>query len=391
MSILKYDEPKIRNQIYIIGNGFDLAHGLETSYNHFILNSFKEQLITCCNNKKLNQKSNKYLYEDELFSYSISKFYTAVFLKKINDPKIDNIAHEELSNLFQIKPKSNFAKNLYKSSIDRWVDIEDLFYKELKTILKHEYSGSDVATKTKIVKSLNSQLEYLKNKLENYLYDHQKKSSLTHKIHPDFFTSHLIERHNGDLIDPHLYFLNFNYTKTINKYLTSVFNNISIKINNIHGELLNKNNPIIFGFGDEKDKNYQELEDLNVDEVFANIKSFDYFLSKNYKDLIALIDSYDYDVTILGHSCGLSDRTMLSTIFEHKNCKSIRICYYQSILDTEDKGDFINKTYSISRLFDDKEDFRKKVSTFNKNDRIPQFDDAEKRRFLSQSQNANKK
>ncbi len=30
------------NDLLIIGNGFDLAHGLETSYNHFIENLINE-------------------------------------------------------------------------------------------------------------------------------------------------------------------------------------------------------------------------------------------------------------------------------------------------------------------------------------------------------------
>ncbi|MBK7692344.1 MAG: hypothetical protein IPJ31_14990 [Bacteroidetes bacterium] len=30
------------NRLVIIGNGFDLAHGMETSYQHFIWNFIKE-------------------------------------------------------------------------------------------------------------------------------------------------------------------------------------------------------------------------------------------------------------------------------------------------------------------------------------------------------------
>lgn len=32
------------NDLYLIGNGFDLAHGLKTSYNHFLLWYLKDSL-----------------------------------------------------------------------------------------------------------------------------------------------------------------------------------------------------------------------------------------------------------------------------------------------------------------------------------------------------------
>lgn len=47
------------NQIIIIGNGFDLAHGLKTSYSHFLLWYFNQAISTF-------NKKNK--YEDALIS-----------------------------------------------------------------------------------------------------------------------------------------------------------------------------------------------------------------------------------------------------------------------------------------------------------------------------------
>lgn len=67
----------------------------------------------------------------------------------------------------------------------------------------------------------------------------------------------------------------------------------------------------------------------------------------------------------MGHSCGLSDRTMLKEIFEHKNCKSILIHYHKWGSDTHE-NDYVNKTYEISRHFTDKGMMRKKVVSFEK-------------------------
>jgi hypothetical protein len=32
-----------------------------------------------------------------------------------------------------------------------------------------------------------------------------------------------------------------------------------------------------------------------------------------------------FQVLIMGHSCGLSDRTLLNIVFEHNNCRSIKV------------------------------------------------------------------
>ncbi|MCX8601126.1 MULTISPECIES: AbiH family protein [unclassified Gilliamella] len=48
-------------------------------------------------------------------------------------------------------------------------------------------------------------------------------------------------------------FLNFNYTNTIEQYLSP---EIKAKHLQIHGKLGNLDNPIVFGYGDELDNSY---------------------------------------------------------------------------------------------------------------------------------------
>ncbi len=73
----------------------------------------------------------------------------------------------------------------------------------------------------------------------------------------------------------------------------------------------------------------------------------------------------------MGHSCGLSDRVLLSTIFEHDNCKKIRICFYG---DPQGQNDYTSKTYQISRHFNNKALMRERIIPFNPYDRIPQIE-----------------
>lgn len=103
------------------------------------------------------------------------------------------------------------------------------------------------------------------------------------------------------------------------------------KIIHIHGELNKENNPIIFGYGDESADDYKKIEKLNDNEYLKNVKSINYLQTDNYKKMLGFINSDYYQVFILGHSCGSSDKTLLNTLFEYKNCVSIKPFYYKNL------------------------------------------------------------
>ena len=60
----------------------------------------------------------------------------------------------------------------------------------------------------------------------------------------------------------------------------------------------------------------------------------------------------------MGHSCGNSDRTLMNTLFEHKNCASIKPFYYQN-KDSEDN--YLDIVQNISRNFTDMKLMRDRV------------------------------
>ena len=123
------------------------------------------------------------------------------------------------------------------------------------------------------------------------------------------------------------------------------------------------------GFGDELDKRYLEFEDEKNNELFKHIKSFEYLKTKNYYLLTRFIKAKDFQVNIYGHPCGLSDRTMLNQIFEHENCKSIKIYYHKK---ADGSNDYTEKTHEISRHFKDKGLMRKKIVPFDLSQEMPQ-------------------
>lgn len=128
-------------------------------------------------------------------------------------------------------------------------------------------------------------------------------------------------------------------------------------INHIHGTLQDHAS-IIFGYGDELDDRYTELVKLNNNDFLHNIKSIKYLETDNYRKMLAFIDSAPYQVYIMGHSCGNSDRTLLNTLFEHKNCLSIKPFYYVK----EDGSDnYLEMVQNISRNFTDMKLMRDRV------------------------------
>jgi hypothetical protein len=287
--------------------------------------------------------------------------------------------------------KNYFFKLINVNSIKNWVDIENLYYDNLKERAKGELQHKNYCW---AIKQLNRDFEEIKILFEKYLkekvinkfnFDSFGRDDFT-KFYNIFFPSlldHKFIRLNeifsdddrkyidklikdGKEKDLKLYFLCFNYTPTLLKYCSSLKNaNINIYLNFIHGEIDNKDeNKINFGFGDEMDEDYKLIENINNNEYLKFFKSFQYLQNSNYKNLLDFIDNDKFEVLIMGHACGLSDRTLLNTVFEHINCSLIRVFYYQwEDKHTKELNDnYIELTQNISRHFDDKKIMRKRIA-----------------------------
>lgn len=113
------------NRLIIIGNGFDLAHGLPTSYRDFI----DDYYINAA-----NVFFEKGQYNDELLSIEYKS--NTIFTIK---PNLKNI--DEIFKFFT--EKSIYVKLVYHNALFEnliefinWVDIANEYYKKLKKIIK---------------------------------------------------------------------------------------------------------------------------------------------------------------------------------------------------------------------------------------------------------------
>jgi hypothetical protein len=376
------------NRLVIIGNGFDLAHGLPTSYKHFIDDYWKNVLVELYNN---------HTYSDILFKSNISRVGNNPQARmdwqtSVSDFVTLNKFISKYKNYCTLEFTNSFFLNISNQiNIEKWVDIENLYYNQLKIITKLGSLKSNEKKEQVIL--LNNEFEQIKNLLDKYLKEKVlgkynlglfqdsngdifkflnilKPISVSNEL--DLFKEFPKNDHNEleKLRDEEkfktnnekiLFVLNFNYTPTVLRYLISQktnenFTKIHIPIHGTLGD--EKHNKINFGFGDEMDDDYKLIENIDDNEYLRNFKSFQYLQNSNYKRLLDFIDSEKFQVLIMGHSCGLSDRTLLNTVFEHNNCRSIKVFYHQRNNGSDDYTEIIQ---NISRHFNKKKLMREKI------------------------------
>lgn len=322
------------NKLIIIGNGFDLAHGLPTSYKDF-MNWYFEQW------RERLMKSHKLMESDEFCEFitnSISLKYMYMHYYKENQSyyngldffyHIPDINKEIISSLLN--------KILDSIETKGWVDIENDYYELLCSYAKER--------KTEEVKILNRHLSFLKGKLVEYLKSIDKMrnhdGNIMHEILIPIEKREIAvhAREYCDNLDVEgIMLLDFNYTTTTSLYRDDK------DIIHIHGELANEDN-VIFGYGDEMDDRLKDIMRLNDNEYLTNIKSVRYCETNSYKRMLAFMESGYFQVCIMGHSCGISDRTLLNTIFEHKKCVSIKPHYRRDSNGNENYSDIIRNIY----------------------------------------------
>ena len=358
------------NKLVIIGNGFDLAHGLKTSYKDFLLWEINEAFRTYKDHKIIKSplftiESEDYIYNhknpSEPFIFKSIDEFTAFLKENVIDKKLMKVVYPY-----------QFIKNLFGLVKNNWVDIEREYFRELVKV--HSLDSIGLDSQTKLLTNLNDSVELIKIELEKYLFSKfvgipEKINEINNIINNDIYKGRLKSQCSTIL-------LNFNYTKTINLYLNDYLRGENVDVVNIHGQLKEKENPIIFGYGDESNDYYEKIEKLNQNEYLKHMKSFAYLQTANYRNLFEFLDKGDFEVYVIGHSLGLSDRLLFNHIFEHEKFKKVQLYFYEYENEEGDvENDFFQKTQELSRHFrkDAKHKMRKCIVPFNESKPLPQF------------------
>ncbi|AZQ63307.1 hypothetical protein EI427_13980 [Flammeovirga pectinis] len=419
------------NHLILIGNGFDMAHGMKTSYGDFLKSLFPIDKI----NEELGKFVGNYFFRDwsrgnrlvcsenievgqviiSLHTYR-SKSNESYELRKVSDKELtDNKARPDLridihpvlrdhfkeifndfpNYTFTVNSKNFFLERLIIDSKEKgWVEIEKFYYERLLSTIQNEKPNSELLQKyNQGFKEVRSELiNYLKKEEKAFLNLRRKKSNdnwvesirlpllnsipLKHfykVIEEDPYSRGkvMFDRNPDGKNEYELPFqiaknsviVNFNYTRTpliyTEQYNQGAYNWEHI---HIHGSL-EEEEYIIFGYGNEYDKHIKQIEELEVDAYLEFIKSNLYKRQSNLDKVLDYLDTGKYYVTILGLSCGLSDKTLLKEIFEHDNC--LKICAHP-FNEVDKDGNIIKNGHralsnSIYRNFTKKELYRERL------------------------------
>ena len=401
------------NRLILIGNGFDRAHDLKTNYAHFIdwyWSEWGNQLLRG-SGSVFDDGICSFKLKDAIGLVNWCDVWSYYYVKDLQyglwkEEEVLEIAKQD-RDLCDFTIKSLMLNEICRRkdlSLVNWDNIEDVFYSLLKQSDNPKHLNDDLdLMKGKLVDYLsdlqNKQInptilnpniqkqilepfnkedialgsmkkwnEMLKSRMKfkdkdwDFLiegYNHEKGiKHYSSRSVEDFIRAYGGDINFGEInqvdaiscptyrLPDNIMLLNFNYTNTAEMYLPKVD---KFSINHIHGTLSNPDS-VIFGYGDERDDEYEVLMKKNDNEYLQHIKSFRYLEASNYRNLLSFIESAPYQVCIMGHYCGLSDRTLLATLFEHPNCVSIKPYYYKKEDGTDNYRELVQ---NIARNFKD--------------------------------------
>lgn len=378
-------------KLVILGNGFDLSHGINSKYEHFILNYLYkcleelnkyENLKTDKSNCSLfyNEYSNELIHlktkswtdcgEDFRTSENIDK---SNWYNKFKNNKTKNIQElwKQLENyeiIVNNENETSLLNEIIVGSFKGWVDLEVLYY-DLLIKIKNS-NPTDIDKFDKQWSSLKKEfILYLKHTLNEYytFIDNNKfnlfKEQYVFKYLFDGYT--LGEERKPDF--KNYYYLNFNFTDIIEKKY--VFENLNHILNHIHGVLDSEDySDILFGYGNIKHEEYNSLKKERNNSFRKNLKDVYYTNSSNKENLLDWIKESNYIIKIIGHSCGESDESLMNELLIHNNCISIKIY-------SRDKKEFENIRNNISKFEDFENGISNKIIPFSRltNNIICQF------------------
>lgn len=347
--------------ILIIGNGFDLAHGLPTKYEHFLkyVDAFK-RFEDSCRKKSIKDIWQTATEEDQSFLIEFSNLYET---KRKLYEEIDTLvtANIWIDHFWEIYKNRSVAGN------DGWIDFESEISKIIQTldaarstilnqikqghelgvmapqqsnilspILKKLKKSSDCITfdDIEVIKTaLLTDLNKLTRCLEIYLINYVEKKDLDFRL-PD------VEKLDVQ------YVLSFNYTHTYQEFYHKDKNE-EIHYDYIHGETRCESNidncNLILGIdeylvGDAKDK---ENEFIQFKKFYQRIYKM---TGCKYVDWINSLEQLwlrygsrdaTHNIYIIGHSLDITDKDILSSLINLENVKTTIFYHSQAALGSQ--------------------------------------------------------
>lgn len=353
-------------KILIIGNGFDLAHGLPTTYDDFL--NFIEKLKDCYGSWNYNTYSEDINVSSEVFNYLKENFSLDNRKRKAEFKEVLELCRENVWIKYFLKKREALGKG--------WIDFENeicnvikaLDYKK-KCIIKQEFYKeysleenkyyddllSKFSNSTSIYMSSISIVKEFDTKIKNKLEEDLKKLIRCLEIYlSDCVGNIFVDKRIPEIEDIEFdKVISFNYTNTYER-LYNVSRTKRAQIDYIHGNAESKReillNNMVLGIDE-----YLPDSEKNSNLDFITFKKYYQRIDKNsqceYKTWINQkfiakfpdIKKDTIEVTILGHSLDVTDKDILSEIINNENVSKVTIYHHKR----EIKGDHITNLVKV--------------------------------------------
>ncbi len=326
--------------ILILGNGFDLAHGLKTSYKDF-LNYCIEK-----NNKRLIPavNYNSYFIDNIWFRHFVNKMQKLgdtwinleeeIFevIKNINEQVFEHYGGE---NKYFQHIMFSYNKDIYDFTFENFIyNLQnnypyDIDYKKYKEIETNDFSKKFIYIDNfyGLINFIYDQLRAFTKEFEEYL-----KTEVSHLKNNSKYT--LSIHSNNNLI----YALSFNYTNTcellyMNDFNTSI-QNLEIKTIYVHGRICNTEDcNLVLGthsFDNSQISNKQKYIPADFNIFKKHHQRHRYGTIEPYQDLLEKIKKSASKPIfhIIGHSLDITDRAILKHLLLANDNALINIYYH---------------------------------------------------------------
>lgn len=366
---------KSKDVVFVIGNGFDLAHDMETHFSHFAdhyLDIIDKEIFDLVNTE--NQERS--LIKDNAAEFFLSKLQITgdgqnelssirgIYKSQTEKEKrIEKLMY--YSNKFYLFLENSFLASLFKNhgKLNNWYRVESFYFDELYRYFNYK---DDIG-----IKKLNNEFNIIKTELVEYL---DSVPVLNDKGIGSFF-----ENLRDYYYEISITVINFNYTNTIENY-TWALNckrqemgkpyDVAPNIFNIHGSLSKED--IVFGYGNDRNKKYKDLIEVENNDYVEHMKTFEYSRNSEYSDLIEYLKGQEnYEVCVIGHSLSVTDKTLLEVILDKEKCLKIHLFKRVGKTEIETYRSYKDLQIAAARITEDEGDLRTRITEYTKSQTFP--------------------
>ncbi|MGS0747255.1 AbiH family protein [Halpernia sp. GG3] len=271
------------NRLILVGNGFDLAHGLKTSYHDFIDDFWRKQMEEVQSYNNLSATfENDFIKIDNIYLITpLNNIQKHVDFKNF----IQNVNDRNRNFQVSFIIKNKFLKDISdQRGLQNWVDIENEYYKQLYKI-KNPINSIGRFEKYEI-NDLNEDFIEVKSLLVKYLKEIDKTIKVEEKICQsiyknfslnDFSSESIADKVNNELVQRSS---NLKALEENEVDLNEIFENDEIEEKVIHSRLSSSKNK----FENLKDLIIEKENSFSYAEVFNLIPAKITLLNFNYTD-----------------------------------------------------------------------------------------------------------